>query len=1328
MKIYHIADIHIKDSRREEYKMAIDKISNDMSHDNDDTKIAVLAGDIFDAKTKLTSVNIIDFFYMIDKFSRLCKYVITMPGNHDMNLNNSNSIDLIEPLVVRYDNVYHFSDTGSYTFNDIDACFNVISPADSVTQYPYSYKSKYNFLIVHENINSVMHNGVKLNGRVLSDEFGKYNAVFVGHIHECTFMGKNAAYSGSMIQQTIGESYIKGYVVWIPSPSKEDKAWFTPSFVPIPNMIGFIKMIVNADGSKLYNTHPYFKDQFDTLCRPSNPTRISIENYTQDDVETLKHDLPIHDSTEVTVSQKTECIKQKEINLNNSEQHLVNHMDNINIPTSIQSDILKLHNEYSTTSHFKTQKTQWYINKLVWSNMFCYGENNIIEFNPGTLGGIIADNRNGKSSVIDILAYSLFNELLRGDVKNIINVRFDTANVSVYFTLNNSYHEIHRNFKRKRNGINQTISYIIDGKNCTDITPDLTYRKIGETIGTFDNFVTISVLTQDKVNDFLSMPNQNKFDFLKNILDLNALEKQLEDVKQKHRVLQLDRAKYSVKKMDDIKHEIEETKHKYEHTLDEKNKTQQVIDNTKNACPMVPKIALHDIQYEISKIKQSLGEINTNNIRDMYTIQSEYDTISKYIYNNDIKKLSSEDTTIDRHITKQTIDKPLDILYDNLKSIKLDIQKYPKYIIENNIRKYEYVKNLNKPVETLEELESKITEIKTNLTRNKYVSYLDRFVKYCVENGESKLRNDIDIMYRIRNILRTNKVVPIRHDKDELIKLIDESKKNKIELLTLQELYNSSYEKYHDAVLTHTKNDIIQDISTHESINAVKIVNNLRSSNVIKRELEKHRSSSSLSKQMLALNPEFLNFVNNMEYGNECECCSKNKILLSKIMGLENNNISIQFLIRELETVSILTKELKLSEENECNIKLIDKLNSSIKVRQYDYNTLKYIVDKYDTIMNNMEYYKKIQFISQSASKLKEYEDELVSIEVVELQLKLNYKNETPEHLEMILKEYNNIHNNSIEKSNMNKHNDQLTSLTQKTDWYKYYDSYSKLKLHDTYSEIVSNIIYLYNKAQKDLLTVSKELNIRKMLDRLQILDTEFEIASEQKKLYDEECLKMKLYKDSIQILSSYEFELKTIENKLKELDNECCKSTKALELDTKLSIYSEYIRCLDNKTGFPILLLNEACGSIERVANEFLLSLKCGFGIKIIVEQKPKTSILKVKMVYEEFGKQYEISHDMASGYQKIIISLALRHAFGMVTKLPTLDMMIVDEGLAALDNKNLDLIIEYIPSLKSIYKKLIIISHIETIKLIIDDPIFIKREQGLSFIRQDTNKNIYI
>ncbi|CAG8652031.1 3973_t:CDS:1, partial [Ambispora gerdemannii] len=94
IRIVHLADIHIKDSRREEYALVFQRLYKKLGELVPD--IIAICGDIFHDKTKATAHNYSDVEAFLVALTTLAP-VVLIPGNHDLNVKVPGAPDLISP-------------------------------------------------------------------------------------------------------------------------------------------------------------------------------------------------------------------------------------------------------------------------------------------------------------------------------------------------------------------------------------------------------------------------------------------------------------------------------------------------------------------------------------------------------------------------------------------------------------------------------------------------------------------------------------------------------------------------------------------------------------------------------------------------------------------------------------------------------------------------------------------------------------------------------------------------------------------------------------------------------------------------------------------------------------------------------------------------------------------------------------------------------------------------------------------------------------------------------------------------------------------------------
>lgn len=127
---------------------------------------------------------------------------------------------------------------------------------------------------------------------------------------------------------------------------------------------------------------------------------------------------------------------------------------------------------------------------LYFENLYCYGEKNKINFSKfnGQIIGLLAPNHMGKSAFIDIIIYALYGKFPRVKKKELIyNNRGGPPLTILHFNINN----IPCIIKRGRG-----IEFIYNGVNLTQSSALDTYKIIAKYVGSFNNALNTSIITQ----------------------------------------------------------------------------------------------------------------------------------------------------------------------------------------------------------------------------------------------------------------------------------------------------------------------------------------------------------------------------------------------------------------------------------------------------------------------------------------------------------------------------------------------------------------------------------------------------------------------------------------------------------------------------------------------------------------------------------------------------------------------------------------------------------------------------------------------------------------
>ena len=230
---------------------------------------------------------------------------------------------------------------------------------------------------------------------------------------------------------------------------------------------------------------------------------------------------------------------------------------------------------------------------------------------------------------------------------------------------------------------------------------------------------------------------------------------------------------------------------------------------------------------------------------------------------------------------------------------------------------------------------------------------------------------------------------------------------------------------------------------------------------------------------------------------------------------------------------------------------------------------------------------------------------------------------------------------------------------------------------------------------QKDLYHENKEIIENK--------ESFIRQLKEQKKLYSN---KEKELKGCQNILMGFYKEHGSLEQKLKSLREQ---KEELQTLREDYSAYDLFMRCMHtNGISYDIIKRK-----LPIINNEIA---------KVIA------NVVDFEVFFENDGKHMKIfiKHprheprpiEMGSGAEKTIAAMAIRLALLSVSSLPKSDVFILDEPGTALDADNMDGFISILELIKSYFKTVILISHLDSLKDCVDQQIVIDKKEGFAHI----------
>ena len=174
-----------------------------------------------------------------------------------------------------------------------------------------------------------------------------------------------------------------------------------------------------------------------------------------------------------------------------------------------------------------------------------------------------------------------------------------------------------------------------------------------------------------------------------------------------------------------------------------------------------------------------------------------------------------------------------------------------------------------------------------------------------------------------------------------------------------------------------------------------------------------------------------------------------------------------------------------------------------------------------------------------------------------------------------------------------------------------------------------------------------------------------------------------------------------------KESIQERISEVKDLEQQSKLFDY--YLNAL-SKDGVSYELIEKSLPMIEGEVNNILGQI-VDFGMQLEIDGKNINA-------YLVYGDQ-RWSLEMCSGMERFISGLAIRVALINVCNLPRPNFLVIDEGFGTLDSENLQSLFMLFTYLKTQFDFVMIISHIDSMRDVVDNLIEIKKVEGFSHVK---------
>jgi len=136
-----------------------------------------------------------------------------------------------------------------------------------------------------------------------------------------------------------------------------------------------------------------------------------------------------------------------------------------------------------------------------------------------------------------------------------------------------------------------------------------------------------------------------------------------------------------------------------------------------------------------------------------------------------------------------------------------------------------------------------------------------------------------------------------------------------------------------------------------------------------------------------------------------------------------------------------------------------------------------------------------------------------------------------------------------------------------------------------------------------------------------------------------------------------------------------------------------ESVQAAFHKNGIPAIVLKTQLPAINAELSKLLGGL---VDFSIVFETEPGSNVMDI---FIEDGHSRRIL-ELGSGMEKMMASIAIRVALINLSSLPKSDIFVIDEGFNALDEEHVGKCLELLQTLKSYFKSILVISHMQRVK----------------------------
>tara|TARA_R100000030_G_scaffold66528_1_gene50668 strand:+ start:4 stop:2769 length:2766 start_codon:yes stop_codon:yes gene_type:complete len=576
------------------------------------------------------------------------------------------------------------------------------------------------------------------------DMFDGFDMAMLGDIHKRQTFGEGyewVAYAGSMIQQNHGELLENhGYLLWdIPTRT------FTEHH--IHNEYGFLTVdVVNG------KIPQWVYDEVGTKLPKYPRLRLRFTKTEASDMKKKITELKkLFKVAEVTVT-RTDTIGQLKTN-QKVNKNIVGDVKNETFQNQLIRDYLErqylledseLDKIAEINSELNSQiddseiaeNILWTPKEFEFSNMFSYGENNLVRFEKAQgIMGIFAPNASGKSSLFDALSFCIYDKTSRtASSKNILNNRKDNFYCKFNFEINGVDYYIERRAKWTRKGTNLKVDVnfwredagVVESLNGEQRRE--TNKNIEKYLGKFEDFVLTTLSLQGNNALFIDKSQSERKEILSQFIGVDIFDKLYQKAADENRdnatLIRKFKSDDFTQKLADIDIDLKSDKNEY-----------KLLEMSQKALKEEEEL----LNKKIISLNEKIVKLNADSGVSIQELEKRLGILEKK--KEDIKK---QKESIQNRITHR---EELQIELDEI------LDKFDEEDLEEGITKLKLSKRkleqIDLEIEKINIKKDSLFERKEHLDSHKYNEECD----ICMENSKSIL----DTKVKVENEIKDNK-------------------------------------------------------------------------------------------------------------------------------------------------------------------------------------------------------------------------------------------------------------------------------------------------------------------------------------------------------------------------------------------------------------------------------------------------------------------------------------------------------------------------------------------------------------------------------------------